>query len=591
MSYTPNKNTLARGIFEPVGSGIGSGSGQIGDTLRSINGSLFQRVFYTATGSGETAAHPSWSSEHFSSLNLSSTSSLLDLINKVTGSRGYEGITRENSRGYAQLLFLDIYPAYGFNNGLFSINGKYNVIGDPSASAPIAFHIHGGGFDAGAANFESSAEETCNTFRRAGFHCISLEYRRGWTTVSDVTMAGLLNENPRALGFSDSLLVDKLTISGSKPPLLGSEYNDRFLQTALGGNSFAIGDLADAWDWVDKNIQTVLPNAIKKYMIQGQSAGGSATAQLTYAHDGTNPIITRLQSKVIGSIVSYGSYTASADLNTTIQNREINYPIIIQANGVDKLVPYRDNYLYFQPNIAISKGCWDQYEMLSGSNKNVYFYSTLLTNHGYGNWAKNFTFSGSSPYSEIEYLNWAFNVIIKKLNGESMPPSHWLVRVDNREPEITLSSSFFYPGPGYYTDLVNDSDIYALYNTSSMFKDLPFNKGITTHWFYSSSAGSTQAANSLGTAISRSFLGTSVEYEISKSAEYKASIISGLGSLVADAILQSNLESYIAATDSYSSLHWGKLGNAPSNDLRTLDQISSSISSSLADGTASADLT
>ena len=120
-----------------------------------------------------------------------------------------------------------------------------------------------------------------------------------------------------------------------------------------------------------------------------------------------------------------------------------------------------------------------------------------------------------------------------------------------------------------------------------MFKNLPFNKGITTHWFYSSSAGSIQAANSLGTAISRSFLGTSVEYEVSKSAEYKANI----SSEVADAILQSNLESYIAATDSYSSLHWGKLGNATSNSLRTLDQISSSISFSLADGTASADLT
>jgi len=585
VSYTSNKNTLARGIFEPVGSGIGLNSGQIGDTIRNINGSLFQRVFYTATGSDENASHPSWSSEHFSSLDLSSTSSLLDLINEVTGSsRGYSGITRNNSHGYAQLLFLDIYPAYGFNNGSIIDTSNYNVIGDPSASAPIVLYIHGGGFDVGAANFESSAEETCNTFRRAGFHCISLEYRRGWTTVSDETMAGLLNEGPRALGFSDSLLVDKLTISGSKPPLFGSEYNNRFLQTALGGNSFAIGDLADAWDWVDKNIQTVLPNAIKKYVIQGQSAGGSSTAQLTYAHDGTNPIITRLQSKVIGSIMSFGSYTASADLNTTIQNREINYPIIIQANGVDKLVPYRDNYLYFQPNMAISKGSWDQYEMLSGSNKNVYFYSTLLTNHGYGNWAKNFTFSGSSPYSEIEYLNWAFNVIIKKLNGESMPPSHWLVRVDNGTLEDNLSSSFSYPGPGYYTDLVNDSDIYALYNTSSMFKDLPFNKGITTHWFYSSSAGSAQAAKSLGTAISRSFLGTSVEYEISKSAEYK-------GGPAANLILQSNPESYIAATNSYSSLHWGKLGDATSNTLRTLDEISSSISFSLADGTASADLT
>jgi hypothetical protein len=123
-----------------------------------------------------------------------------------------------------------------------------------------------------------------------------------------------------------------------------------------------------------------------------------------------------------------------------------------------------------------------------------------------------------------------------------------------------------------------------------MFKDLPFNKGITTHWFYSSSAGPVQAAKSLGTAISRSFLGTSVEYEISKSAEYKASV-GGIGSTVANVILQSNPESYIAATNSYSSLHWGKLGDATSNTLRTLDEISSSISFSLADGTASADLT
>ena len=589
MSYTSNKNTLARGIFEPIGSGIGEDSGQIGDTLRNINGSLFQRVFYTATGSGETASHPSWSSEHFSSLDLTQTSSLLNLINKVTGSsRGYGGITRTNSHGYAQLLFLDVYPAYGFNNGLIS-DGGYNVIGNPSASAPIVLYIHGGGFDVGAANFASSAEETCNTFRRVGFHCISLEYRRGWSTVSDATMANLLNESPRALGFSDSLLVDKLTISGSKPPTFGSEYNDRFLQTALGGNSYAISDLADAWNWIDNNIQDILPNAIKKYVIQGQSAGGSSTAQLTYAHDGTNPIITRLQSKVIGSIMSFGSYTASADLNTTIQSREINYPIIIQANGVDKLVPYRDNYLYYQSNMAVSKGSWDQYEMLSGSNKNVYFYSTLLTNHGYGNWAENFTFSGSSTYSEIEYLNWAFNVIIKKLNGESMPPSHWLVRIDEGNLEKVLSSSFGYPSPGYYTDLTDDNDIYALYNTSSMFKDLPFNKGITTHWFYSSSAGSTQASMSLGTAISRSFLGTSVEYEVSKSAEYKSDFSGGPS--VANSILQSNPESYIASTDSYSSLHWGKLGEATTNSLRTFNEISSSISASLADGIPSADLT
>ena len=233
-SLTINSLTLARGIFEPDGVSIGQSSGQISSTNKdAVDGSL-QRVFYTATASDENAIPVEWSASNYNNIytqfqdadNDTKQELLLSFINPITGSRGYGGITRINANGYAQLLFLDVYPAFGFS----PTNGN-GFIGNPNYAGPIVLYFHGGGFNSGVANFYSSPDESINQFRRAGFHCISVEYRRGWGVVTG-SLFGLSEQNSpeRLLGVTGDLKGYYLTDQGQIPPTISEEAGADFFK-------------------------------------------------------------------------------------------------------------------------------------------------------------------------------------------------------------------------------------------------------------------------------------------------------------------------------------------------------------------------
>jgi len=574
-------NVVSKGIFEPDTYVIGNNTGQLDTVVALLNSGSIQRIFYTATASDEFPTSSTWSASNYATINsdIEATAvgdrqaKFLEFINDVTGSRGYSGLTRTNAKGYAQLLYMDVYPAYGFSP-LQSTNST-SSFGDPTVAAPILLYFHGGGFDVGYSNFEATPDETINQFRRAGIHCITVEYRRGWTAVTGSLFNLTDVQSPeRLLGVTSTLMGYSLTDQNTTPPSFSIDNGTEFLQTALGTSGMATIDAIDAWDWVDDNIQTVLPNAIKKYIIQGNSAGGAQTAQLTFANDLGNNKLNRLEKKVIGSIESFGSYTASVEMDTIIRNREIPYPVIMQSAGADKLVPFRDNHLFYQTNAPVAKGTYDQYATLSESNKNVYWYNTPLGGHGYDNWDVTFNLLGTDDLREVEYVNFALNIINKSIGGETLPPSHWVTRVDTTL--VLLSSSLQYPGPGYYTSLTEDSDIFSLYNTASMFYDIPFTKGISTPWFYTSSTvEGTFETQSVSLVLSNS-TGLAIEYVMSESARRHQIASNAIG----QKILQTNNESFPSNYTDYSLHHYGDInGTAVSKDFHTYAEMSTSIAS------------
>jgi hypothetical protein len=572
-SLTINSLTLARGIFEPDGVSIGQSSGQISSTNKdAVDGSL-QRVFYTATASDENAIPVEWSASNYNNIytqfqdadNDTKQELLLSFINPITGSRGYGGITRINANGYAQLLFLDVYPAFGFS----PTNGN-GFIGNPNYAGPIVLYFHGGGFNSGVANFYSSPDESINQFRRAGFHCISVEYRRGWGVVTG-SLFGLSEQNSseRLLGVTADLKGYYLTDQGQIPPTISEEAGGRFLQTALGTNGIAMIDCIDAWDWVDRNIQTLLPNAIKKYVLQGNSAGGSLTAQLSFANDLGSAKLNRLEKKLIGSIESFGSYTASVSIDNTIRNREIPYPIIMQSAGFDKLVPYRDNHLFYQTNLPYSKGTYDQYITLSESGKYVYWYNTPTGGHGYDSWSKTFNLLGTKDLRETEYINWAIKLINKKIGNETLPPPHWLTRIGTI---LSGLEAMEYPTVGYYTNLSAESAS-TLYTTNSMWFDIQFNTDIQSEWFYTSSFVEDNYINQSVHLLISASTSESLEYLVSESARLHTIANQSVGT----DLIKTNTEDYISNYGNVSILHWGDAQNTGDDELRTLAEISTSI--------------
>lgn len=583
--FTNTKETLARGIFEPDGVTIGSNSGQIASSLSTTISGSIQRVFYTATGSGENATPTEWSASNYATyaaeLNAAPSNAkqavFVKYVNYATGSAGYNSVTRVNSNGYSQLLFMDIFPAFGYSPSDPSVSSS---IGDPNYAGPIMLYFHGGGFNSGAANFTSTANETINQFRAAGFHCVSVEYRRGWTLVTGSLFGLDSTASPeRQLGASATLVGYYAVDQSQFPAELDTNHGNRFLQTALGTSGYAIQDCVDAWDWVDNNIKDILPNAVKKYVVQGQSAGGSLTAQLTYAHDGGSSTLSALQNKVIGSINSFGGYTASAAIDTMISNRECDYPILLQFCGVDKLVPIRDNKIYYQTNMPVSRGTYDQYEMLSGSGKNVYAYWTPLGNHGYDGWNYELDYLGSEDLVNCEYVNFALNLINKKISGETLPPNHWMCRIDTAFNR--LSESFDYPGPGYYTNLT-DSEALDLYNTGAMYNNIPFYANENDFWFYTSSTVETSFPNfSVANLLSGSEE-KAIEWLISESAQKHAIADAQVGT----ALAQTNPQSYLSNYPNFADLHYGDSEGTEPKGLYTYTQMSASIvSNSAAKGT------
>jgi hypothetical protein len=572
-SLTINSLTLARGIFEPDGVSIGQSSGQISSTNKDVVDGSLQRVFYTATASDENAIPVEWSASNYNNIytqfqdadNDTKQELLLSFINPITGSRGYGGITRINANGYAQLLFLDVYPAFGFS----PTNGN-GFIGNPNYAGPIVLYFHGGGFNSGVANFYSSPDESINQFRRAGFHCISVEYRRGWGVVTG-SLFGLSEQNSseRLLGVTADLKGYYLTDQGQIPPTISEEAGGRFLQTALGTNGIAMIDCIDAWDWVDRNIQTLLPNAIKKYVLQGNSAGGSLTAQLSFANDLGSAKLNRLEKKLIGSIESFGSYTASVSIDNTIRNREIPYPIIMQSAGFDKLVPYRDNHLFYQTNLPYSKGTYDQYITLSESGKYVYWYNTPTGQHGYDSWSKTFNLLGTKDLRETEYINWAIKLINKKIGNETLPPPHWLTRIGTI---LSGLEAMEYPTVGYYTNLSAESAS-TLYTTNSMWFDIQFNTDIQSEWFYTSSFVEDNYINQSVHLLISASTSESLEYLVSESARLHTIANQSVGT----DLIKTNTEDYISNYGNVSILHWGDAQNTGDDELRTLAEISTSI--------------
>jgi len=579
---TNNSSTLARGIFEPAGvNNIGNSSGQISSThIAVISGSL-QRVFYTATASDENAIPLEWRASNYNNINTQFETAddntkqelLLNFINPITGSRGYGGITRRNADGYAQLLFLDVYPAFGFS----PTNGN-GFIGNPNYAGPIVLYFHGGGFNDDIANLDSIPDESINQFRRAGFHCIAVEYRRGWSVVTGSLFGLPEAQSPeRLLGVTSYLKGYYITDQGEIPPTISEDAGDKFLQTALGTSGMAIIDCIDAWDWVDKNIQTLLPNAIKKYVLQGNSAGGSLAAQLSFANDLGSAKLNRLEKKLIGSIESFGSYTGSLSIDTTIRNREIPYPIIMQSAGFDKIVPYRDNHLFYQTNLPYSKGTYDQYITLSESGKYVYWYNTPVGGHGYDGWDKTFNLLGTNDLRETEYINWAIKLINKKIGNETLPPPHWVTRIGTILDPL---ESMGYPTAGYYTNLSAESAS-TLYTTNSMWFDIPFNTDIQSEWFYTSSYVESNYPNQSVHLLISASTSESLEYLVSESARRHAQASPVVGTY----LLKRNIENYVSNYGNVSILHWGNAQSTGNNDLRTLAQISTSIANYVVNNT------
>jgi acetyl esterase/lipase len=405
------------------------------------------------------------------------------------------GATRNNAQGYAQLLYLDIYPAYS-TFSLTDSSGASDAMGNRNAQAPIVFYWHGGGFDVGYANNRDGIIDIVRHFCNYGYHVVVPEYRRGWTPIAKRaydTAQPISGSNPAIfdkIGVSDWFKGDLNQISG----ILNSQangYNNRggipsyastlFQTLASGVNGMAIQDSIDAVVWTKQNILTVLPNAYHQYYHIGNSAGGSIAAQLSLApgtatdisaqQDGYYPKWRGVQSNVFAATPNFGSCNSDSKFVHELSDVSNRPVVIFNIQGNDYLSPLRTNHSFYQSNMPVMLGMFDLWHKLAtaedGEGNREYSaigWIDMLGAHGYGQ----FMLRKGPNNRVVEHLEYLPQMTRLKKSGSPVP-SHVVFKTVNETNDFyeTLNTEYGYPSGSYYIGITEGEGAGSLYNLST----------------------------------------------------------------------------------------------------------------------------
>jgi hypothetical protein len=423
-----NKTGAAHGIYTPGIIPYRDG-GQIDTTIYRLHPAQSSRVFYTS----ETLIIPELNRYQPGRLFEGEDANRFSVAAAIP-----DDCARINAQGYPQALFLDVYPAgskiESDGSGTIATEDNYNP------QAPIMIFIHGGGFDGGGANWKGVLDLQIKQGLALGYHVVSVGYRRGWVPVAQQSTSTY----PHKMGSTEF----QKNVSFKFPPI----SNVQFLQTTEGTEKMAISDLLEAWNWIDENLELILPGASGEYILFGTSAGGSAVMQLSFSagpqKSDFNEVWRKLQAKVLCAVVSFGSvgedflFAGESGLEDLLPK----FPIIYQFSDRDQLVPIRTAPVYYQKPLPIALGSFDAAQKMTNLGYKVYAMRGILDGHGFHSWKVG---------GEILYLELIDPLIELYKNGADLPTPHMLSLVNT-----TLNEGF--AAKGIYFSKRNSS-IDALY--------------------------------------------------------------------------------------------------------------------------------
>jgi hypothetical protein len=215
----------------------------------------------------------------------------------------------------------------------------YDVYTPAGSSDATVLYLHGGGYNVGNANFEPIAD-ACRQLTALGTHCVSIEYRRGFT-------------------------LDPSAVSGMD---LTAEDAGRFREIL----EMARFDVLEAWDHLDAQAAALeLP---RRYVVVGESAGGSLASRVTLTN------LARRHS-ILGTIIGFGTHEATEALAP-----EIDFPVVLQGGLLDGIQPAFENHIWFDDDMPIAKGLFDLAEELRDAGVPTRVYVNGQQGHGFGSY-------------------------------------------------------------------------------------------------------------------------------------------------------------------------------------------------------------
>jgi len=226
---------------------------------------------------------------------------------------------RANALGDEQVLYYDVFPPTTPDNKV------------------TAIYLHGGGYNVGYAN-NGGILMAIDQLRAMGFWCVSVEYRRGWH------------------GDGSSAVTDD--ISPAEAAL--------FLQAI----ELAKQDALDAWDHIHTTARGQ-EGFWPRYMVVGESAGGSLASRITIANPGLN-------RQVVGAIIGFGTHDFSEPIVAH------DFPVVIQGGLFDPIQPAYDNHIWFDEDMPQAKGLFQLYEELSQNGYQARLLISAQKGHGFG---------------------------------------------------------------------------------------------------------------------------------------------------------------------------------------------------------------
>jgi hypothetical protein len=404
---------------------------------------------------------------------------------------------RNNTQGYSQLLYMDVFPAFS-EFSLTDASGRSDVMGDFNRAAPIAFYWHGGGFDVGYANNRDGILEVVRHMCLAGYHVIVPEYRRGWTPIAvrggDQTptldkvgvqawfqgdlgnIAGVLNNTANGYnnrsGFSEA-------------------HNEVFLATTKGIGGIAIQDGIDAVKWVIDNITAqVLPNAIQQHWHFGNSAGGSMCAQLGLS-PGTQEVIDNnptyyakwkaVNNRIKAVSPNFGSFAKDALLLHELDGVSNRPLVVYNMQGNDYLSPLRTNHIFYQNKMQVTLGMFDLWHKLASAEdpSGAKEYTTVgwvdpIGGHGFGQFLLKGLDKNAPTFAtdiQVEFLGYVSRMLRMRYNGDTLPPSHVVFKTVDEEGSSNYSNANTangYPVSTYLISLAaSGQEAAEVYNSNS----------------------------------------------------------------------------------------------------------------------------
>jgi hypothetical protein len=473
----------ARGIYDPLGTNsVPDPTGQLdGTSLPTpgdngsalfdsqpgfISNAVAQRVFFTSSTPAPAAfSNTDGSGFSFPNFNASVSAFPTDCW-------------RLNAMGYPQCLFFDIFPAYS-EFDFQDRSGKSDVLGDINAAAPIVFYWHGGGFDVGYATNRDGILDVVSHFCRQGFHVVVPEYRRGWSPIARNS-----NNLFEQIGVQSWLNTDLATgASGDQAPTGGpvpangynngngfaSKSNDFFMDTSNGIEGLAIQDAMDASEYVIDNINNILPNAVTRFIMWGNSAGGSVCCHLgltpgTSAQVSANPALMtqwyKINRKIMACAPNFGTCNVDSIYGADIAGWTHKPAVLYNFQGIDQLSPIRDSHIFWQDQMMIARGTFDLWQDLNTKGYNVVGFCDIAGGHGYGNLQIGKSSAQAAPDEvdmiRVEHIDYMVRYLSLCRAG-TQPPNHFVFKLfeeaNSGNTYSSLDSALDYPFARYFITL------------------------------------------------------------------------------------------------------------------------------------------